>query len=111
MIEDFAGGYYRIEMDIQPVKSEAKIEQGLYDFINRELYTDSSADITMRIGLDSSRHFSPTAGSAMPQDVLALPEAFIYSDESGEMVKTTGTMNVFIVKPEIAQFLTTEGAY
>jgi len=105
MIEDFAGGYYRMEMDIQPVKSEAKIEQGVYDFINRELYTDSSADITLRVGFDSSVHFTPTAGSAMPKEVLALPESFIHSDE---MMRTPRASNVFILKPQIAQLIQSE---
>jgi hypothetical protein len=108
MIEDFAGGYYRMEMDIQPVKSEPKIEQGVYDFINRELYTDSSADIILRVGFDSSIHFTPTAGSAMPKEVLALPESFIHSDES---MRTTQPSNVFILKPEIAQLMGSEVDY
>jgi len=106
MIEDFAGGYYKMEMDIQPVESEPQIEQGLYDFINRELYTDATVDITLRLGFDSSVHFSPTAGRSIPKEVLAMPESFIQSDE---MMRTTRTTNVYIVKPEIAQLLQPEG--
>lgn len=96
MIEDFSGGYYRIEMTVQPFADGPAIEQGLFDFINRKFYYQTDAPITMRVGLDGGSHFRPMSQSAMPTDVLGLPE---------ELCKKIGVhpsaedVNVLILKP------------
>jgi hypothetical protein len=96
MLEDFAGGYYRAEMTVQPYKQGPTIEQGLYDFINREFYYKTDAPITMRVGLSNSFHFRPSAEGAIPTDVLGLPEQLC--DEMNVHPSAEG-VNVFILKP------------
>lgn len=96
MIRDFSGGYYRTEMTVQPVESGPAIEQGLYDFINREFYYQTDAPITMRVGLDEGAHFHPSAEGAMPTDVLGLPVSLC--DKLG-VHPSAESIGVFILKP------------
>lgn len=91
MFEEFSSGYYRATMNVQEYEDGPIIEQGLYDFINRNLYLDSDRPVTMRLGLDASASFTVGAESAVPRDVLALPAS---------MTDDTGRKNVFLVKPE-----------
>jgi hypothetical protein len=99
MIEDFSGGYYRATMDVQEYSDGPVIEQTLYSFINDELHSDEDAPVMMRTGLDAGAVFEVNAESAVPRDVLALPEHLL--DESGET-------NVFVLK---SSYIDTVGKY
>jgi len=99
MIEDFSSGYYRATMNVQEYDDGPVIEQGLYDFINRKLYLDSDVPVMMRVGLDAGVTFEVDAESAIPQDVLALPEELVPSEDES---------NVFVLK---AQYADTVGRY
>jgi hypothetical protein len=96
MIEDFAGGYYRTKMTVQPYKKGPTIERGLLDFINREFYYKTDAPITMRIGLSEGVHFQPSGEAAIPTDVLGLPEQLC--DEMG-VHPSAEDVSVFVLKP------------
>lgn len=91
MIEDFSSGYYRAMMDVQEYEDGPVIEQSLYDFINRRLYVDSNAPIRMRVGLDAGATFEVNTETAIPRDVLALPQ---------ELCPDEREANVFVLKPE-----------
>jgi hypothetical protein len=99
MIEEFSGGYYHTEMNVQEYDGGPVIEQGLYDFINRELYLDESAPVMMRVGFDAGPLFAVEAESAVPRDVLALPK---------ELIGARGTSSVFVLKSE---YVDTVGEY
>lgn len=89
MIEDFSAGYYRAVMDIQEYDDGPAIQKSLYDFINRELYLDSTTPVMMRVGLDAGVTFEVDAEGAIPRDVLALPP---------ELCSDTGESNIFVLK-------------
>lgn len=99
MIEDFSGGYYRVTMDVQEYEKGPVIEQGLYDFIDEELYSLEDVPVMMRMGLDAGPVFGVESESAVPRDVLALPQ---------EMIDESGTTNVFVLK---ANYTDTVGKY
>jgi len=99
MIEDFSSGYYRATLDVQEYDDGPVIEQGLYDFINRKLYLDSDVPVMMRVGLDAGATFEVDAETAIPRDVLALPQ---------ELAPDTGDSSVFVLK---SQYANTVGRY
>lgn len=99
MLEEFSGGYYRAEMTIQPLDRGPTIEQGLYDLINRKIYTQTDAPVTMRIGLDAGPTFQPEAENGVPTDVLAMPTELL--DEAG-VHPSAESVSVFIYKPHAA---------
>lgn len=90
MIEEFSGGYYGAMMDIQSYEDGPAIEQGLYTFIKNELFV-TPCPVTIRLGFDDTVVFDVGAESAIPRDVLALPEDYITDD---------GTQYVLIEKAE-----------
>lgn len=93
MIDDFSAGYRRMTMNVQSYNDGPVIQTGLHDFINYELVESNNSGVVMRLGLDASAHFRVGAESAVPTDVLALPD---------EMFETDGIQDVFIVtNPEI----------
>lgn len=91
MLEEFSSGYYRSEMRVQEYDDGPVIEQQVYDFINRRLYADSTLPVMMRLGLDAGEKFAVKAESAVPKDVLALPQ---------EMFDSRGMQSVFVLKPD-----------
>jgi len=99
MIEEFSSGYYRATMNVQEYEDGPVIERSLYDFINRKLYVGSDVPVMMRVGLDAGETFAVGAESAIPRDVLALPQE-LCSDENES--------NVFVLKPE---YVDTVGRY
>lgn len=88
MIEDFSAGYYRAPMQVQTYDNGPAIQRDLYNFINYELYGDSSP-VVMRLGLDADEHFSVDAEGAIPSNVLAVPDS---------MVEQEGEQSVFVLK-------------
>lgn len=99
MLEEFSGGYYRAEMTVQPLDRGPTIERGLYDLINREIYTQTDAPVTMRIGLDAGPTFQPDAENGVPTDVLAAPTELL--DQAG-IHPSAENVSVFIYKPHAA---------
>lgn len=99
MIEDFSGGYYRATMTVQPLERGPCIERGLYDLINREIYTNTDAPVTMRLSLDGGPRFIPETENAMPTDVIGMPTEML--DEL-DIHPSTEDMSVFILKPKHA---------
>ena len=99
MIEDWSGGYYRSRMRVTPYEDGPVIAQDVYNFINEELFVDSSAPVMMRLGLDAGELFDVKAENGIPRDLLALPE---------ELFETTGPKNVFVLKSE---YVDTVGEY
>lgn len=102
ILEEFSGGYYRAEMTVQPFDEGPTIERGLYDLLNRELYAQTDAPVTMRVGLDAGPSFRPRAENAVPTDVLAAPKELL--EESG-VHPSAEDVSVFIYKPEAAYML------
>lgn len=96
MIEEFSGGYYRIEMTVQPLSSGPSIERGLYNFIDKKFYCQTSAPVTMRVGLTQSSHFQPSSEGAMPTDVLGLPENLL---QEMDVHPSAENVSVLILKP------------
>lgn len=93
--EEFSGGYYRTDMNVQSYKDGPVIQNGIYDFINREVYAQTDAPITMRVGLDAGPYFHVSSESAVPTDVLALPREWIDDMDIDERER----QNVFLLKP------------
>jgi hypothetical protein len=99
MIEDFSSGYYRMMMNVQEYDDGPAIQDELYEFINKEIYLDSTSPVMMRVGLDAGQTFPVSAERSIPRDVLALPE---------ELVDETGQSSIFVLKSE---YLDTVGEY
>lgn len=97
MIEEFSGGYYRAKMTVQPLERGPAIEQGLYDFIHSNFYSQTDAPLTMRIGLQGEgTHFRPKAEAAMPTDVLGMPEHLL---QNMGVHPSSEDVSVLILKP------------
>lgn len=94
-LEEFSGGYYRTEMSVQPYDDGPVIQNSLYDFINREIYAQTDAPITMRVGLDQGPYFTVEAENAVPSDVLAMPREWMDDME----IHDQEARNVFVLKP------------
>jgi hypothetical protein len=108
VIEDFSGGYYRLQMDVQPLERGPCIERGLYDLISRNIYTQTDAPVTMRLGLDEGSTFRPTGENGMPTDVIGLPTEFL--DSIGVHPSAEG-VSIFILKPKNAYMFSLGGDF
>jgi len=107
MIEDFSGGYYRAQMTVQPLERGPSIERGLYDLINRKIYSNTDAPVTMRLSLSGGPRFAPETENGMPTDVIGIPTEIL--DEAGVHPSTENT-SIFILKPKHAyRFYQTDG--
>jgi len=98
-MEHFSNGYYKMNMTVQPVESGPVIEQGLYDFINREFYYQTNAPLTMRAGLSNNIHFRPNSEPAMPTDVLGLPKEMC---DKMKVHPSSEDVDIFVLKPSHA---------
>lgn len=94
-LKEFSNGYYKTEMTVQPYSDGPVIDKYLYDFINREVYAQTDAPITMRVGLNKGPYFSVDGEGAMPTDVLAMPQPWIDDMDLG-----SETESIFLLKPE-----------
>ena len=94
-LREFSGGYYSLDVDIQPYDGGPVIDSAVYDYINREVYSQTNAPVTMKLSLDNGAYFNVGAENGVPPSVLALPEAWVenFTDANG----TTDT--VFVLKP------------
>ena len=102
VLEEFSNGYYKAEMDIQPYEDGPVIEAGLYDFINRRVYAQTDAPITMRVGLDKGPYFAVSAEGAVPTDVLAMPQEWI---DDMDIASRADSTSVFLLKPAHSHFI------
>jgi len=97
---EFSGGYYSTEMSIQACSDELVIDKYLYDFINREIYSQTDAPITIRFGLGAeAEHFVLDGADAVPTDVLGAPESLI------DRLNLSYKERVFLLKPEYAYMI------
>lgn len=99
MIEDFSGGYYRATMTVQPYEDGPCIERGLYDLINRKIYSSTDAPVTMRLTVDGGPRFMPETENAMPTDAIGMPTDML--DDAG-VHPSAQDISVFILKPKHA---------
>lgn len=95
-LDEFSGGYYRTEMNVQPYEDGPVIEHGLYNMIDKRVYAQTDAPIMMRVGLDASPYFTISSEAAVPTDVLALPRSWMDDMD----IDSRGMHNVFVLKPE-----------
>ena len=95
MIEEFSGGYYRVNMDIEVYDGGPSIESALYDRISHQLYSKTRAPVTMRLTLDGGPRFTPSSEAAIPPDVIGMPQHILQEAN----VKPSLNENVFILKP------------
>jgi hypothetical protein len=99
MLEEFSGGYYRVQMSVQEVERGPVIERGLYDLIARRIYDTTDAPVTVRLGLDAGPRFTPTAENGVPTNVIGLPKSLL--TEAG-VHPGDNSVNVFVLKPSAA---------
>ena len=86
-------------MTVQPFEDGPAIEQGLYDLLNRKLYSNTDAPVTMRLELDTGGQFVPQAEGAMPTDVIGMPTDIL---DSMGIHPSAEDVSVFILKPKNA---------
>lgn len=101
-LEEFSGGYYSLDMDLQPYSDGPVIEAGLYNYIRDNVYAQTDAPITFKLSMDNGAYFKVSAETAIPPSVLALPEAWI-ENFTGD----GGDNRVFVLKPEHSYLLQT----
>lgn len=99
MIKEFSGGYYRALMTVQPYEDGPSIESGLYDMINRKIYSKTDAPVTMRLSLDGGPRFSPDTESAIPTNVIGVPRNML---DEAEVHPSDENAPVYILKPQHA---------
>ena len=97
-LKNFSKNYWLAEMEVQPYKEGPVIERGLYDIIDSKIYKRTDAPITMTLGFSGGPTFEPQAESAVPTDVLALPQEMMDQVD----VKASEKVTVFIYKPRAA---------
>lgn len=95
-LEEFSGGYYSLDMYVQEYSDGPVIEEGLYDLINREVYSRTTAPITMKLSLDNGTYFNVDAERSVPTDVLAIPEEWV---DNLDVEKDGRKRRVFVLKP------------
>lgn len=94
-IDEFSGGYYSMDMQIQSYDDGPVIDSSVYDYINREVYSNTDAPITMKLSMDNGAYFNVGAENGVPPSVLALPESWVENFVSDDGRRDT----VFILKP------------
>lgn len=94
-LREFSSGYYSLDMQVQPYEDGPVIDSAVYDYINREVYSQTNAPITMKLSLDNGAYFNVEAENGVPPSVLALPESWIdnFTDATGKRD------TVFVLKP------------
>jgi len=95
-MEEFSGGYYSLEMQVQRYSDGPVIESSLYDMINRRVYSNTDAPITFKLSLDNGAYFNVDAENAVPHNVLALPESWI---ENFDVQDDGRPSRIFVLKP------------
>lgn len=95
-LRDFSGGYYSLDMQVQPYSDGPVIDAELYDFIDREVYSSTNAPITMKLSMDNGEYFNVGAENGVPPSVLALPEPWVDNFDVDEDGRAT---TVFVLKP------------
>lgn len=95
-LEEFSNGYYRTQMTVQPYSDGPVIERGLYDRINDNIYAQTDAPVTIRVGLNGGPYFPVGEENAVPTDVLALPRDWM--DDMG-IHDECEVRSVFVLKP------------
>lgn len=82
-------------MSVQPYSDGPVIQNDLYNFINREIYAQTNAPITMRVELDKGPYFNVGSENAVPSEVLALPKEWI----NDMNINDRKPRNIFVLKP------------
>jgi len=83
-------------MEVQ-ASDELIIERGLYDLIDTELYSNTDAPVSMRIGLESdSPIFTPKIDSCMPPEVIGVPRELMRELDLGSHDR----VSIFILNPK-----------
>lgn len=95
VLRDFSGGYYSMDMQIQPYEDGPVIDATIHDYITREVYSQTDAPITMKLSLDNGAYFNVGAENGVPPSVLALPEAWVDNFVADDGKRDT----VFVLKP------------
>lgn len=96
-LENFSGGYYSIDMQVQPYDDGPVIDSGLYDLLDHRVYSQTDAPVTMKLSMDNGTYFNVGSENGVPPSVLALPEPWV----NNLGVSSDGRLDkVFILKPE-----------
>lgn len=96
-LREFSGGYYSLDMHVQPYADGPVIDTAIYDFINREIYSNTDAPITMKLSLNNGAYFNVGAENGVPPSVLAIPESWV---ENVSDLTDGKRETVFVLKPE-----------
>ncbi len=95
VLREFSGGYYSLDVDIQPYEDGPVIDSAVYDYINREVYSQTNAPVTMKLSLNNGAYFNVGAENGVPPSVLGLPESWAenFAEANGKLD------TVFVLKP------------
>lgn len=95
-LNEFSGGYYSLDMHVQPYEDGPVIDSAVYDYINREVYKGTNAPVTMKLSLDNGAYFNVGAENGVPPSVLAVPQSWIDNFDTGKAGKRH---TIFVLKP------------
>lgn len=93
-VEEFSAGYYKTNLETMQYAQGPSIESDTYDMLLSNIYQGTGEYPTMKLGLGAGRTFQPSSESAIPKDIVALPESYNTSDR-----------NIFLVKPDAVNTL------
>lgn len=100
--EDFSSGYYRVEMTVAPYDQGPTVQNDVYDYIERQHYTQTNANPLFRLGLDGNPYFTPKREAAIPSDHIGVPTSW-FADNT--MAPTYDECEVFVLKPSYAYMI------
>lgn len=95
-LENFSGGYYSLDMQVQPYGDGPVIDSALYDYINREVYSQTDAPITFKLSMNNGAYFNVAAENGVPPSVLAIPKAWV---DNLDIEDNGRSRKVFVLKP------------
>lgn len=95
-LTDFSGGYYSLDMQVQPYSNGPVIESDLYDHLDSEVYKQTNAPVTFKLSMDNGAYFNVEPENGVPPSVLALPEAWV---ENFDVSNDGRARKVFVLKP------------
>lgn len=98
-LQEFSGGYYSLDMSIQPYSDGPVIDAELYDYIDRRVYSNTNAPVTFKLSLDNGIYFNVDAENGVPPSVLAIPEAWAANAAGADDGRR---QTVFVLKPGYA---------
>lgn len=92
-IDQFSNGYYTIELVPQPYRSGPAVQSDVLHRVAETIATDEYCEPVFTFDLSGGVYFKPLSESAIPMDVIAVPEQYF---DNGVLTDNNEAQTVFI---------------